>query len=699
MEKESKLAIDDGTTVMKASDYSTVEKRIQILQEPDTDYGSMELESIERSYLNKEMCAMLSKLKVKSKRSKKEEKNREEDDSISVDAPPVYFVRETLQLIPAFNKIEDEPLVNIADHWRRNTGLTVVKIYANQENGWLEFYNNGNAPPCQPSENNPDIYVPHQAWFLFNSGTSFKQKTNYVGSKNGVGSTLCSVASVESHLEIKDHRNNVHYKQSTTKNMETIHKPILKPIFKTTELHQEFLDQFNNSSNDSTVVVVNPKKRKNPSTGAIGNKDFVSFRFLPDFQWYEMAKKIPGYSMGIDANHMRWFISRCVDLASQLGEAGVKVYFNDHCLTSLCCKNFKEYIQLHTVASTNSGNDFTVKYVMQEFSPQWVIAVKASEDGKFHQTSFVNSIDTRRGGRHVDYIVQQLVGKARTALMDKHYKASDTKNMNPKEMKTLSEKIYNTIKKQMHIFIRALIIKPKFDTQSKEYLTTTEANFHSQCIITDDFVSKVVRLLNLDEKIIEWKQATELQAISQQLKTNANTSVSAEALATQELLLKNQVDDVAVDDEKIETSLGIDLKTMKLTRLSGIPKLEDALEAGGKNGKYCTFIPCEGDSAKALVVAGLTVVGRKRFGVFPLKGKPLNVRLASMKDILENEEIMAMVAILGLEFGVKYDTAEKRQKMRYGHVMIMTDGDKGSVCLFVASSFFLFLFLCASLTC
>lgn len=52
----------------------------------------------------------------------------------------------------------------------------------------------------------------------------------------------------------------------------------------------------------------------------------------------------------------------------------------------------------------------------------------------------------------------------------------------------------------------------------------------------------------------------------------------------------------------------------------GIPKLEDANDAGTKDSSSCTLILTEGDSAKTLAVAGLGVVGRDRYGVFPLRG-------------------------------------------------------------------------------
>ncbi len=67
----------------------------------------------------------------------------------------------------------------------------------------------------------------------------------------------------------------------------------------------------------------------------------------------------------------------------------------------------------------------------------------------------------------------------------------------------------------------------------------------------------------------------------------------------------------------------------KRGRLAGIPKLDDANEAGGRNSDKCTLILTEGDSAKALAVSGLSVVGRDHYGVFPLRGKLLNVRDAT----------------------------------------------------------------------
>lgn len=82
--------------------------------------------------------------------------------------------------------------------------------------------------------------------------------------------------------------------------------------------------------------------------------------------------------------------------------------------------------------------------------------------------------------------------------------------------------------------------------------------------------------------------------------------------------------------------------------LRDLSKLEDAADAGTKNGYQCTLIVTEGDSAKALAVAGLAVIGRKQYGVFPLRGKLTNVRGMDAKtvDIFRPRRILIMLVII-----------------------------------------------------
>jgi len=106
--------------------------------------------------------------------------------------------------------------------------------------------------------------------------------------------------------------------------------------------------------------------------------------------------------------------------------------------------------------------------------------------------------------------------------------------------------------------------------------------------------------------------------------------------------------------------------------LRGITKLEDALWAGTAKSKECTLILTEGDSAATSAISGLKEVGRERWGVFPLRGKLLNVRDITPQKFNANEELTAIKKILGLEQGRAYKDASE---LRYGRVMIMADQD------------------------
>lgn len=84
------------------------------------------------------------------------------------------------------------------------------------------------------------------------------------------------------------------------------------------------------------------------------------------------------------------------------------------------------------------------------------------------------------------------------------------------------------------------------------------------------------------------------------------------------------------------------------------------------------MILTEGDSAKTLALCGIEELGRDYFGVYPLKGKPANVKMMTPKQVMENVELSHIVKIVGLTFGKEYTNTNG---LRYGSVMIMADQD------------------------
>ena len=80
---------------------------------------------------------------------------------------------------------------------------------------------------------------------------------------------------------------------------------------------------------------------------------------------------------------------------------------------------------------------------------------------------------------------------------------------------------------------------------------------------------------------------------------------------------------------------------------------------------------CEGDSAKAGIVSGLTQHDRNIIGVYPMKGKLLNVRGESLSKIGTNKEIVEIKQIVGLEHNKEYTENDVKTKLRYGKILFI----------------------------
>ena len=97
---------------------------------------------------------------------------------------------------------------------------------------------------------------------------------------------------------------------------------------------------------------------------------------------------------------------------------------------------------------------------------------------------------------------------------------------------------------------------------------------------------------------------------------------------------------------------------------------------GTNKSDQCVLILTEGDSAKSFAISGLSILGRDKYGVFPLKGKVLNVKGEDknlLKKISENQEIINLKKIIGLESNKKYTST---QELRYGSILFLTDQDE-----------------------
>lgn len=359
--------------------------------------------------------------------------------------------------------------------------------------------------------------------------------------------------------------------------------------------------------------------------------DYTKITFKPDLAKFGMVK--------LDDDILGVLQRRVYDLAGTVQD--LKVTLNG---TRLKIRNFKGYVDMFVKAlqkanaASEMGDDLAVDssvtkptIVHEKINDRWEVAFAVTDGNSFNQVSFVNSIATSTGGTHITYVADQLV----TKVMDHVKKKNKNAPLRPIQ-----------IRNSMFLFVNCLIENPAFTSQTKEQLTTKVSAFGSKCVLPDDFIKKVLRT-SIVEKVMN--------------------------IATRN-----------ADKELKKTDGG------KKKRLTGFVKLEDANKAGTRESHLCTLILTEGDSAMALAVAGLAVVGRDYYGVFPLRGKMLNVRDASYDQVTKNAEINAIKQIMGLQHKKHYNDVNG---LRYGHIMIMTDQDhdgshiKGLIINFLESSF------------
>lgn len=281
--------------------------------------------------------------------------------------------------------------------------------------------------------------------------------------------------------------------------------------------------------------------------------------------------------------------------------------------TPVPVKNFQQYIDLYLGTKDTPGGKRV--YEAAEGN-RWEYAVGLSSTHEFMQVSFVNGICTHKGGKHVEYILGQITRK----LCDYIEKKKKIK-VNP-----------SSIKEQLILFLRCDIENPSFDSQTKDFMNTPSAKFGSSCSVSDGFIEKVAKMGVMDVAC----SLTE-----------------------------------AKDNKNAKKTDGSKTKTIR-----GIANFIDANLSGTADSHRCTLILCEGLSAMSGIVSGLSSDDRNVIGIYPLKGKLLNVRGEQIKKISENKEITDIKKILGLESGKSYATIQDVQtSMRYGKVMIMTDQD------------------------
>ena len=491
-------------------------------------------------------------------------------DQWILDEATQKIVLKNIRYVPGLYKLFDEGIVNCRDHVVRmlqavaNKQANAIPVsYIDidiQEDGTIVMINDGNGidVAMHPEYN---IWIPELIFGHLRTSTNYdKSEKKIVGGKNGFGFKLVLIWSTCGSIETIDHVRGLKYVQTFSNNLDVIGKP---------------------------------------SITKCKNKPYTKITFKPDYQRLGIA--------GLSLDMIGLLKKRVHDIAA-VTDKTLKVKYNT---TAVPVKNFPQYVDMYL----GPKEDNPRAYELAD-NGRWEYSVGLSAEHEFQQVSFVNGINTSKGGKHVEYILNQITRKL-SAFIEKKKKIVVNAN---------------TIKEQLILFLRCDIENPAFDSQTKDFMNTPSTKFGSSCVVSDKFIEKLAKMGVMDAACA----LTEVKENKAAKKTDG----------------------------------------IKSKHIRGIPKLIDANWAGTDKSRQCIIIFCEGDSAKAGIVSGLSSEDRNIFGVYPMKGKIMNVRGETTKKITDNKEITEIKKILGLESGKNYkDIEDVYKSLRYGKVLFMTDQD------------------------
>ena len=493
-------------------------------------------------------------------------------------------------VVPGLVHVVDEILVNAADNRHRKAavgGGSGSATGAQRRMSYIDIVitpttitikNDGQCIPVLPHPEHR-IYIPELIFgHLLTSSNYDDSQQRLVGGRHGYGAKLVNIFSHAFAVELQDEERQVRYRQQWRSNMSERDEPAITPY--------------------SALSLSTAQQRRS----------YTSVSFTPDLSHFHCD------SLGADT--LALLHRRAYDIAATVASDGVQVRLNGQ---PLPVQSFSDYVSLFPVPT-----DAPPLWVRVG---DWEIAVCGLLGGgvaAVRDVSFVNSIQTSRGGTHVQAVSERVTKLLVDEITKRH--------------KLLSEAVTaGTVRQFFSLFINTLVPNPSFDSQTKETLITPARSL-PPLTLPPAFVKQLLssRLLDSIVEVCETKQSVELARKLRQQKAAGS----------------------------------------RHRQLLSIPKLTDAtLAAHLTQSHTCTLILTEGDSAKALVLAGLSELGRERWGVFPLRGKLLNVRDVGGSAMVKNEEIGQLISILGLEWGRAYDTLDDVRTLRYGGVMLMCDQD------------------------
>lgn len=253
------------------------------------------------------------------------------------------------------------------------------------------------------------------------------------------------------------------------------------------------------------------------------------------------------------------------------------------------------------------------------------VSVFHSKDG-FQHVSFINSTNVSQGGTHIDYIMNQIISGVR-----EYVKRKTKQDIKPSD-----------IKNHFFLIVNATINNPRYNSQTKEKLETSPKDYGAELVIDSKTLQKIIKS-DIVSEIIEW----------------------------------------ALNKQKLEELAELKKKNKSLSKSNSFKTIQKYEPATSTNRSKCSLFITEGDSARLPLQSARDP---EFHGLFALKGKPINVRNSKLSDLLENKELVNLMEVIGLKFGVEPNISE----LRYKKLIITTDQDLDGyhLCGLIISNFY-----------